>query len=118
MTLERMASDAQRLQYTEVREPQQQGGGGDGYGPYFGSIADFRDDLTGVLFSDVTPNSPAAKAGLKAGDLMVEFDGKKIDNLYDFTYALRAKKPGDMVVVVVKRNGQDVKATVTLEVRK
>ena len=119
MTLERMATDAQRLQYTEVKEPQQQGGGGgDGYGPYFGSIPDFRDDLTGVLFSDVTPNSPAAKAGLKAGDLMVQFDGKKIDNLYDFTYALRAKKPGDVVTVVVKRNGQDVKATVTLEARK
>jgi putative serine protease PepD len=66
----------------------------------------------------VTPNSPAAKAGLRAGDLLVEFDGKKIDNLYDFTYALRAKKPGDTVMVVVKRNGQDVKATVTLEARK
>ena len=118
MTLQKMATDPQRLQYTEVKEPQQQGGGGDGYGPYFGSIPDFRDDLTGVLFSDVTPNSPAAKAGLRAGDLLVEFDGKKIDNLYDFTYALRAKKPGDVVMVVVKRNGQDVKTTVTLEARK
>jgi S1-C subfamily serine protease len=117
MTLERMSTDTQRLQYTEVKEPQQQGGGGDGYGPYFGSIPDFRDDLTGVLFSDVTPNSPAAKAGLKAGDLMVQFDGKKIDNLYDFI-CLRAKKPGDVVTVVVKRNGQDVKAKLPLEARK
>jgi putative serine protease PepD len=66
----------------------------------------------------VTSNSPAAKAGLKAGDLMVEFDGKPIQNLYDFTYALGAKKPGDVVVVVVKRNGQDVKVNVTLEARK
>src|SRR5262245_50483563 len=119
MTLQRMTTQPQRLQYTEVIQPQQQGGGGgDGYGPYFGSIPDFRDDLAGVLFSDVAPNSPAAKAGLRAGDLMVEFDGKKLDNLYDFTYALRTKKPGDIVIVVVKRNGQDVKVTVTLEARK
>ncbi len=118
MTLERMATDLQRLQYTEVREPQQPGGGGSGYGPYFGSIPDFRDDLKGVLFSDVTPNSPAAKGGLKAGDLLIEFDGKPIENLYDFTYALRAKKAGDVVPVVVKRNGQDLKVNVTLETRR
>jgi S1-C subfamily serine protease len=33
---------------------------------------------------------PTVKVGLKAGDILIEFDGKKIDNLYDFTYALRA----------------------------
>jgi S1-C subfamily serine protease len=49
---------------------------------------------------------------------MTEFDGKTIQTLYDFTYALRAKKPGEVVVVVVKRNGADVKATVTLEGRR
>ena len=49
---------------------------------------------------------------------MVEFDGKPIQNLYDFTYALRSKKPGDKIVVVVKRNGQDIKADVTLEARR
>jgi hypothetical protein len=119
MTMERMAGDRERLEFTEVQQPRQQnGGGGDGYGAYFGSIPDFRDDLQGVLFADVTPSSPAAKGGLKAGDLLVQFDGKSIENLYDFTYALRAKKPGDVVVVVVKRNGQDVKATITLEARR
>lgn len=118
MMMERLATDSQRLQYTEVREPQQPGGGGSGYGPYFGSIPDFRDDLKGVLFADVQPNSPAAKAGLKAGDLLTEFEGKPIENLYDFTYALRSKKAGDVVPVVVKRNGQDVKANVTLEIRR
>ncbi|PYS51588.1 MAG: aminopeptidase [Acidobacteria bacterium] len=117
--LVKAANEVERLQYTQVQEPQQPAGGGaGGYGPYFGSIPDFRDDLKGVLFSDVRPDSPAAKAGLKPGDLMVEFDGKPIQNLYDFTYALRAKKPGDVVVVVVKRNDQEVKANVTLEARR
>jgi S1-C subfamily serine protease len=34
-----------------------------------------------------------------AGDILIEFDGKKIDNLYDFTYALRGHKPGDKASV-------------------
>jgi hypothetical protein len=119
LMMDRIASEVRRLEYTEVQEPRPPtGSGGGGYGPYFGSVPDFRDDLKGVLFSDVRPDSPAAKAGLKAGDLMVGFDGKSIQNLYDFTYALRSKKAGDVVVVVVKRDGQEVKANVTLEARR
>ena len=81
---------------------------GSGYGPYFGSIPDFGGPPKGVRFSDVRDGSPAAKAGFKAGDVMIEFDGKKIDNLYDFTYALRQHKPGDTVTVKVLRNDQPV----------
>ena len=118
---ERVANEPNRLQYTEVREQRPRGGnggGGSGYGPYFGSVPDFRDDLNGVLFADVRPDSPAGKAGLKGGDLMIQFDGKEIKNLYDFTYALQTKKPGDVVAVVVQRAGQTIKVNVTLEARK
>lgn len=94
------------------------GGGGGGYGPYFGSIPDFAEIPDGVRFSDVREGSPAAKAGLKGGDILVEFDGKTIKNLYDYTYALRARKPGDMVSVKVMRNGQPVEAKVQLAERK
>jgi Zn-dependent M28 family amino/carboxypeptidase len=121
LMLQKMATEHDRLQYTAVRPPQQPaggGGGGSGYGPYFGSIPDFREDMKGVLFADVQADSPAAKAGLKPGDLLVRFDDAPIENLYDFTYALRTKKPGDMVRVVVKRGSQQVQATVTLEARK
>jgi aminopeptidase YwaD len=119
MMMDRLSTDIERLDYTEVKEPQAPtGGSGGGYGPYFGSVPDFAEGLNGVLFADVQSNSPAAKAGLKQGDLMTQFDGKPIQNLYDFTYALRAKKPGDVVAVTVKRGGQDVKVNVTLEARK
>jgi len=115
----RIASETPKMAYNEVAQPIPAGrGGGRGYGPYFGSVPDFRDDIKGVLFSDVQNNSPAAKAGLKAGDMMTEFDGKQIQNLNDYAYALRNKKPGDVVSVVVKRNGEDVKANVTLEARR
>ena len=94
------------------------GGGGGGYGPYFGSIPDFGQTENGVKFSDVKPNSPAAKAGLKAGDVLVQFGDKPIKNLYDFTDALRRSKVGDVVAVKVLRDGQPVTASVKLEQRK
>jgi membrane-associated protease RseP (regulator of RpoE activity) len=120
-TLELIADSPTKLAYTPVKDdrPQNAGGGGGGaYATYFGSVPDFRDDLSGVLFADVRPDSPAGKAGLKPGDLLVEFAGEPIKNLYDFTDALGSKKPGDVVAVVVKRNGQDIKVNVTLEARK
>jgi hypothetical protein len=118
---ESLAGGADRPLFVKVEPPKMptgSGGGGSGYGPYFGSIPDFAEVPKGVRFSDVRAGSPAEKAGLKGGDILVEFDGKAIQNLYDYTYALRAKKPGDVVTVKVVRDGKTVAADVTLEVRK
>jgi hypothetical protein len=91
---------------------------GSGYGPWFGSVPDFAEGIKGVKFADVTPGSPAATAGFKGGDIMVEFDGKAIGNLYDFTYALRDKKPGDTVKVKVMRDGKPLEQNVLLTSRR
>jgi hypothetical protein len=117
-----LRADPGRPQFVKVApNPHGQGGAGPvsgsaggGYGPWFGSIPDFGEGVKGVKFADITAGSPAAKAGFKAGDVMVEFDGKKIDNLYDFTYALRAKAPGDSVQVKVVRDGKTIEETVLL----
>jgi hypothetical protein len=93
-------------------------GSGGGYGPYFGSIPDFGQTENGVKFSDVKPGSPAAKAGLKAGDVLIQFGDKSIKNLYDFTDALRRSKVGDVVPVTVLRDGKELKVDVKLEQRK
>ena len=111
------APDAPAFQVVAEDKPAA-GGGGGGYGPYFGSIPDFGQTENGVKFSDVKPNSPAAKAGLKAGDIMIQFGDKSIKNLYDFTDALRRSKVGDVVEVKVLRDGQPVTASVKLEQRK
>ena len=103
---------------TVVEDKPLAGGSGGGYGPYFGSIPDFGQVENGVKFSDVKPASPAAKAGLKAGDILVQFNDKSIKNLYDFTDALRSSKVGDVVDVTVMRDGKPVKASVKLEQRK
>jgi Peptidase family M28/PDZ domain/PA domain len=112
----RLANDDARPQFVRVTEPAPVGGvgGSGGYGPYFGSIPDFTELPNGVRFADVREGSPAAKAGLRAGDVLTEFDGKPIQNLYDFTYALRAHKPGDEVLVKVLREGRTIEAKVLL----
>jgi hypothetical protein len=118
-------SDAsERPKFVRVQPPPSAHGGdpsggsvSSGYGPYFGSIPDFGGPPKGVRFSDVRDGSPAAKAGFKAGDVMIEFDGKKIDNLYDFTYGLRQHKPGDTVRVKVLRDDKPVEADVLLTKR-
>lgn len=88
-----------------------------GYGPAFGSIPDFNEPPKGVRFADVREGSPAAKGGLKAGDIMIEFDGKQIGNLYDFTYTLREHKPGDLVMVKIIRGDQIIETKVLLTER-
>ena len=116
-----LADAAERPQFVRVAGNPHAGNaaasGAGGYGPYFGSIPDFGGPPHGVRFSDVHEGSPAAKAGLRAGDILVEFDGKLIDNLYDFTYALRQHKPGDTVRVKVLRGGTPVVADVVLTKR-
>jgi membrane-associated protease RseP (regulator of RpoE activity) len=111
----------ERVAFVTVKEDQPGGqatSGGGGYGPYFGSIPDFGQEENGVKFSDVRPGSPAAKAGFKAGDVLVQFGDKPIHNLYDFTDALRRSKVGDVVDVKVLRDGKPVNAPVKLEQRK
>ena len=87
--------------------------GGAGYGAYLGTIPDYLQTEGGVLLSGVRSGSPAEKAGLLGGDTIVKFDGVRIDNIYDYTFALRSRKPGQAVRITVKRGAaeQDLVAT-------
>jgi aminopeptidase YwaD len=77
-----------------------------GYGPYFGSIPDMAASVEyGVRLSGVREDSPAARAGLQAGDVLVRFGDVEVTDLYAFTYALRDARPGDRVDVVIEREG-------------
>jgi S1-C subfamily serine protease len=70
-----------------------------------------------MKLSGVREGSPAAKAGLQGGDVIVKFGKVDIKNLYDFTYALGEHKPGDEVTVVVKRGNETKTFVVKLERR-
>lgn len=82
--------------------------GGGGYGAYLGTIPDYMQTEGGVLLSGVRSGGPAEKAGLKGGDVIVRFDGIRVDNIYDYTFALRSRKPGQNVRITVKRGGQEL----------
>ena len=89
-----------------------------GYGPYLGTIPDMTPGDFGLRLTGVREGSPAAEAGLRAGDVVVEFDGKDIADLYAYSYALRDKSPGDEVVIVVERDGERVSVTAVLGERR
>jgi S1-C subfamily serine protease len=54
---------------------------------------------------------------LRGGDVLVKFAEKEIRNIYDYTYALGERKPGDLVVLVVRREGKEVPLEITLASR-
>jgi S1-C subfamily serine protease len=67
---------------------------------------------------DVRPGTPAEKAGIKPGDIIVKMGGKEIKNIYDYTYALGDYNPGDEVEVVVLRGNEKLSFKVKFEERK
>jgi membrane-associated protease RseP (regulator of RpoE activity) len=87
---------------------------GPGYGAYMGTIPDMTPQELGVRITGVREESPADRGGLQGGDVIVEFGGKEITDLYAYTYALREHKPGDTVIVVVVREGERLSLEVTL----
>lgn len=66
----------------------------------------------GVIVSDVLPDGPSAKAGLKTNDVIVEYDGQPVEGTLQFRRLVRETPPGRSVPVEVARNGQDEKLTV------
>ncbi len=89
-----------------------------GSGVYFGSIPDMgAADVKGMQLSGVRAGGPADKAGLRAGDIIIRFGSRTVNNIYDYTDALGALKPGDTVEVVALRDGKDVTFNVTLSAR-
>jgi membrane-associated protease RseP (regulator of RpoE activity) len=121
--LRRVADRPARLTFTRAPVTQRMAEGTpDGRPrPYLGSVPDMGGDdaVKGLRLQGVTPGSPADRAGLKAGDVVVELDGKPVTDLYTYTDALYARAPGDTIPVTVLRAGADgtparVRAQVTL----
>ncbi len=81
---------------------------------YVGTVPDFAGEVDGYKLGGVTDGSPAAKAGLQAGDIITQFGEKKISNIYDFTYALGDYVPGDKVKVLVKRGEEELTFNIEL----
>jgi serine protease Do len=72
-------------------------------------------DNTGALIGDVTPKGPAEKAGLKSGDLLVEFNGKKVTDSRHLKLEVARTHPGETVPVKVLRDGTAKTLEVTVK---
>lgn len=118
----RLAAGAVTPVYARVSAAPVMEGDSRGYGAYLGTIPDYSamdgSATGGVKLADVRGGSPADKAGLKGGDILVEIAGTRIENLYDMTYALQDHKPGQTVDVVVVRDGKRVTLSATLGSRR
>lgn len=107
----------QRPAYALVETPRPGAGMGRGVRAFTGTIPDFGEQTEGMKLAGVRDASPAAKAGLQAGDVIVKFGKVEIKNLYDYTYALGEYKAGDTVEVMYRRGSETRTTMLTLERR-
>jgi serine protease Do len=75
---------------------------------------DINANIAGVYVKSVTPGKPAEKAGFKTGDIITEFNGKKIASPYDLLAQLLKHNVGDNIVVKVYRNNSYLELNITL----
>ena len=69
----------------------------------------------GALVVKVVEDSPAEKAGLKAGDVILKLDEERIEDTSDLHQAIAGHESGTQVEVVIQRNGKEKKISATLE---
>ena len=106
-----------RLTYSVAKSDSQQGRS-TGFRVYLGTIPNYSDSNDGLLLDGVRDDSPAAKAGLKAGDKIVKIGTREIKNVYDYTYALGEMKAGEEYVIEVMRAGEKLVLKIKPEARK
>lgn len=111
---ERVADASERPAFTEMS-----GGGSEGRRPRMpgaslGIMPEYSADTPGVPVGGLRPGGPAAKAGIRVGDVVIRLGGKSIRNIEEYMAALADRKPGETVEVTVKRDGQEVTVKVTL----
>lgn len=94
-------------------------GTGPGYGPDLGTIPAFGGDpVIGVRLAGVRPSSPAERAGLRSGDVLVSFAGVAIRDLAEFAVLLYAERAGNQVELVFEREGERIVTRATLGARR
>jgi Zn-dependent M28 family amino/carboxypeptidase len=88
-------------------------------GASLGVVPDYGDDaVKGVKITGTSPSSPAAKAGLLPGDILVEIDGRKVESIYDLTEILNTSPPGKTVPIKVLRDGKTATVQATFGERR
>jgi hypothetical protein len=105
-------TNPQRPTYTVAKSATPQGARM-GFSVSLGTIPTYADSTDGMLLDGVRENSPAARAGLKAGDKMIKLAGKDVKNVYDYTAILGEMKPDLEYEVVIVRGGETLSLKIT-----
>jgi len=103
-----------RLTYTTAKSEPPRGGG---FRVYLGTIPNYADTNEGLLLDGVRDDSPAAKAGLKAGDRVVKIGTRDVKNVYDYTAALGEMKAGQEYVIEVMRGSEKLTLKIVPQAR-
>lgn len=103
-----------RLTFTTAKSAPPRGGG---FRVYLGTIPNYADSNDGLLLDGVRDDSPAAKAGLKAGDKIVKIGSREVKNVYDYTAALGDMKAGQEYVIEVMRGGEKLSLKIVPQAR-
>ena len=82
-----------------------------------GIMPDFSFAGPGVKVGAVSPDSPAAKAGIQKGDIIEKVDGQRVENLQNYSATLKTKRPGDVIMVQIGRASQQIEVSITLSER-
>jgi hypothetical protein len=101
-----VANEPQRIAFTKVNVEQRPAGRG--FRVYLGTVPNYSDQSDGMKLDGVRPGSPAEKAGLRAGDIVLKLGKTPIKNVYDYTYALGEMRPGEEIEALIKRDGKEV----------
>jgi putative serine protease PepD len=80
-------------------------------------MGDATGSQDGAIIQEVTPNSPASRAGLRAGDVVTSIDGQAIQSYGELVARIRGHKSGDEVTLGVTRGGNETTITATLTQR-
>ncbi len=84
---------------------------------YLGTVPDYAAAVSGLALATVVADGPAERAGLRGGDVVVELAGRPVRNVYDYTFAIEALRPGETVAVALLRDGQGIELEITPESR-
>jgi hypothetical protein len=113
MTVDELAFVAPPMDTGNTEQPERRDRG---WSVWFGTVPEYVD-VQGLKLAGTSSGSPAEKAGLLAGDVIVQVGDVEIESIHDFVYMLQVYKPGDVVLTRYLRDGVEHEVRVTLATR-
>lgn len=106
-----------KISYVEYSDPNKGNSNRDTLRIYLGTIPDYASEIKGMKLTGVSSGGPADLAGIKGGDIIIELGGQKIENIYDYTYAIDSLKVDKPSKIKILREGKNIDLEITPKAR-